>query len=354
MHHVYHMSYLQAIVIGIIQGIGELFPVSSLGHTVLVPSWFGGSWGTLVSQESMAESPYLAFVVGLHLATALVLLGFYIREWGRIAAGFVRTLARRRIETDAERLAWLIIVATIPVGMLGLAFEHQFRVLFAKPVAAALFLTANGMILLAGELYRRRNVRMSVAGAKGVAAARTPHASVAPAARTPDATVSAAAASGDGPASVAPATAPRTRWRDEAIVPMDAAAEHELAGIGWASSGLIGAAQALALLAGISREGVAMVGGLFRGLDNENALRFSFLLSTPVIFAAGILKVPDLTGPLGAGIRGPVLAGALAAAASSLFAIVFLSRWFKTRTLVPFAVYCLGFGLVSAIRFGVF
>ena len=145
MHHVYHMSYLQAIVIGIIQGIGELFPVSSLGHTVLVPSWFGGSWGTLVSQESMAESPYLAFVVGLHLATALVLLGFYIREWGRIAAGFVRTLARRRIQTDAERLAWLIIIATIPVGILGLAFEHQFRVLFAKPLAAAVFLMANGV-----------------------------------------------------------------------------------------------------------------------------------------------------------------------------------------------------------------
>ena len=163
MHHVYHMSYLQAIVIGIIQGIGELFPISSLGHTVLIPSWFGGSWATLVSQESLPESPYLAFVVGLHLATALVLLAFYVREWARIAKGLMRTLVRRHIATDAERLAWLIIIATIPVGILGLAFEHQFRVLFAKPFAAACFLTVNGLILAAGEAFRRRNVRLAAA-----------------------------------------------------------------------------------------------------------------------------------------------------------------------------------------------
>ncbi len=328
MHHVYHMSYLQAIVIGFVQGIGELFPISSLGHTVLIPSWLGGSWATLVSQESTSESPYLAFVVGLHLATALVLVGFYLREWVRLVSGFARTLLARRIASDEERLAWLIVIATVPVGILGLAFEHQFRVLFAKPAAAAVFLMANGVILLAGEMFRRRNSRLSAAMAAPVGAMAAPVG-----------------------ATAAPA---RPRFRDEAIVPMDAAAEHELARIGVGSSALIGASQALALFAGVSREGVAMVGGLFRGLNNENAMRFSFLLSTPVIFAAGILKVPDLLGPLGAGIRGPVLAGALAAAASSLFAIVFLSRYFKTRTLLPFAVYCLVFGGASAIRFGVF
>jgi len=337
-HHVYHMSYLQAIVIGFIQGIGELFPVSSLGHTVLIPSWIGGNWATLVSQESMPESPYLAFVVGLHLATALVLLGFYIREWGRLVSGLARSVVSWRIATDAERLAWLIVIATIPVGLLGLAFEHQFRVLFAKPLAAALFLVANGGILLAGEMFRRRNSRRADTAAVPGAATR-------PGVSTPGAESAAARTAGSpvGP-----------RWRDEAIVPMDAAAEHGLAQVGFGSAVLIGASQALALLAGISREGVAMVGGLFCGLNNENAMRFSFLLSTPVIFAAGILKVPDLTGPLGAAIRGPVLAGALAAAAASLLAIVFLSRYFKTRTLLPFAVYCFVFGLASVIRFGVF
>ncbi len=340
MHHVFHMSYLQALVIGIIQGIGELFPISSLGHTVLIPSWLGDNWATLVSQESMPESPYLAFVVGLHLATALVLLAFYLREWTRIATGFVHTLVRHRIATDAERLAWLILIATIPVGILGLAFEHQFRVLFAKPAAAALFLTANGVILLAGESFRRRNSRLAAAVAEAAVPASVEQSLAAP-------SVSTMTISAPGPAGP-------TRLRDEAIVPMDAAAERELAGIGWLSAALIGAAQALALLAGVSREGIAMVGGLFRGLNNENAMRFSFLLSTPVIFAAGILKVSDLTGPLGAAIRGPVAAGTLAAAASSLFAIVFLSRYFKTRTLLPFAIYCLVFGFASMVRFGVF
>ncbi|MGD0997509.1 MAG: undecaprenyl-diphosphate phosphatase [Thermoleophilia bacterium] len=338
------MSYLQAIVIGAIQGIGELFPISSLGHTVLVPSWFGGSWARLVSQESMPESPYLAFVVGLHLATAAVLVGFYIREWARLASAFARTIIRRRITTDAERLVFLIVIATIPVGILGLVFEHQFRVLFAKPLAAALFLMANGVILLAGEMFRRRNSRRAAGMAvpdAGRQSAALPSGAPVPA-QTPPATAQ------------TPGAPVRRRVRDQAIVPMDSAAEHELARIGVGSAALIGAAQALALLAGVSREGVAMVGGLFRGLNNENALRFSFLLSTPVIFAAGILKVPDLTGPLGAGIRGPVLAGALAAAASSLFAVVFLSRYFKTRTPLPFAGYSLVFGLASAIRLGLF
>lgn len=318
MSPVYHMSYVQAIVIGLIQGIGELFPISSLGHTVLIPSWFGGSWAMLVRQESSPESPYLAFIVGLHLATAAVLLGFYVREWLRIVHGLGRSIVRRRIETDAERLGWLIVIATIPVGILGLVFEHQFRVLFAKPLAAALFLMVNGAILMGGELYRRRSRTL-------VAVAAPPH----------------------------PPAAPK-RFRDDRIVPMDAEAERQLGRIGWVSSAVIGAAQALALFAGISREGLAMVGGLLRGLDNENALRFSFLLSTPVIAAAGILKVPDLLGSLGNGIRPQVVAGALAAAASSLFAVVFLSRYFKTRTLVPFAVYCALFGLISAIRFGAF
>ena len=227
------------------------------------------------------------------------------------------------------------MAATIPVGILGVVFEHQFRVLFAKPLAAAIFLMANGLILVAGELYRRRGARLDVGALPDASPAGSR--SHAPGHRQPQTARRAAV-----PFSRRTHRPHGRRRRTRPVADRPA----ELV--------LIGAAQALALLAGISREGVAMVGGLFRGLSNENAMRFSFLLSTPVIFAAGMLKVPDLTGPLGAGIRGPVLAGSLAAAAASLFAIVFLSRYFRTRTLLPFAVYSLLFGLASVVRFGIF
>ena len=363
---IYHMTYFQAVILGIIQGFFELFPLSSLGHTVLIPSWIGGNWATLVRQESEAESPYLAFIVGLHLANAVALLLFYLREWARIISSFFRTLVRRRVETETERLAWLIVIATIPVGIIGLVFEHEFRVLFAKPEVAAVFLMCNGLILYAGEWYRRRTQ-----GPADVPVA------AAPVAASPGATVTGATgtgatgtgATGTGAPLATPASAPGTpgisgpgrgrkgaiaRFRDDRMVAFDEDAEHQLAGIGFLNSLWIGASQALALFAGISREGVVMVGGLFRGLSNENAMRFAFLLSTPVIFAAGAVKVPDLLGPLGNGIRGEVVAGSIAAVIGSLLAITFLSRYFKTRTLMPFAIYSLAFGFASLLRFGVF
>ena len=316
---IYHMSYLQAIVIGLIQGLTELFPISSLGHTVLIPSWLGGTWSTLVRQESSSESPYLAFVVGLHLATAAVLIGFYWREWARLIRGVVLSIVHRRIDSDEQRLGWLIVIATIPVGIAGLLLEHAFRTLFAKPLAAAIFLTINGAILYAAERFRR-----------------------APRYASPR----------DGVDTGETVRADSTVERDTSV--FDAAAEHQLAQLGALNALWIGASQILALLAGISREGVAMAGGLFRGLNRENALRFSFMLSTPVILAAGALKVPDLLGPLGNGVRGPVIAGSVAAAATSLFAVVFLTRWFRTRTLTPFAFYCALAGVASIVRFGLF
>jgi len=335
---IYHITFFQAVVIGLIQGFFELFPLSSLGHTVLIPSWIGGNWATLVRQESQSESPYLAFIVGLHLANAVALLFFYLREWERIIASFFRSLARRRLETDTERLAWLIVIATVPVGIIGLIFEHEFRVLFAKPEAAAVFLMFNGVILFAGETYRRRTQ-----GPAATAAVTSPVPTAGPQ----------TSANGRSPGPSRPKGA-IARFRDERMVAMDEDAEHQLAGIGFVSALWIGASQALALLAGISREGVVMVGGLFRGLTNENAMRFAFLLSTPVIFAAGAIKVPDLLGTLGNGIRGQVVAGSIAAVVGSLVAITFLSRYFKTRTLLPFAIYSLLFGFASLIRFGVY
>ena len=386
MSAIYHLTYLQAIVIGLIQGLTELFPISSLGHTVLVPSWLGGSWATLVSQESRSESPYLAFVVGLHLATALVLIAFYWREWVRVVRGLVTSIATWRVESDEQRLAWLLVIATIPVGIAGLALEHTFRVLFAKPLAAAIFLTLNGGILFLGERYRRRasaevvplgavQVSADLAGpatspprfagpaslaaqvestqVKPTQADRT-HAGGTQADAAHAGAAHAGAQAGGTQAGETQAGGMQAGGTDAGGTQVDEAAQRRLAGIGWGSALWIGAAQILALFAGISREGVTMAGGLVRGLSHEDALRFSFLLSTPVILAAGALKIPDLTGSLGAGIRGQVIAGSVAAALTSVLAVVFLARYFRTRTLTPFAIYCAAAGLISIVRFGLF
>src|SRR5665213_2007869 len=144
----------QAIILGLLQGVTELFPISSLGHTVLFPTLF--RWHNIVSWQSQPESPWLAFVVMLHVGSAIGLLAYFWRDWVRIIRAFFVTLGKRRVETPSERLAWLIIIATIPVGILGLLLEHPLRTLFAKPLGASIFLVVNGCILLAAERYRRR------------------------------------------------------------------------------------------------------------------------------------------------------------------------------------------------------
>lgn len=295
------ISYFQAIVIGLLQGVTELFPISSLGHSVLLPAWLG--WDGIVSAQSADESFYLAFVVALHVATALALLAYFRDEWVRIIGGFLRTLRTRRIETTDERLAWLLVVATIPAGLTGLALEHALRTLFAKPLSAAIFLTLNGIVLLAGERVRRRTAVGQV-----IAAHATVH-----------------SAGGE--------------------------VSRRLDTLDVKEAGVVGVAQIGALFAGISRSGITMVAGLARGLDHEDAARFSFLLATPIIFAAGVYKVPDLAGHLGDGIRGQALVGALAAGLAASFSVRFLLRFFQTRNLMPFAVYCLAAGLISVVRF---
>lgn len=320
------LSYLQAAVIGLIQGISELFPVSSLGHSVLVPALIGGSWKALVTQSATGDSgasPYLAFIVALHVATAIALIVFFRQDWVRIIAGFLRTvkpsLAARRIVTGDpdERLAWLLIIATIPVGITGLALEHTFRTLFAKPLAAAVFLTVNGLILLAGEgLRRRAPVGDEADLAEPVAAHRA----------------------GTSVAEAREAVVARRPVR-------------RLTTLSYREAGIIGFFQTFALLAGISRSGISMVGGLARGLSHRDAARFSFLLATPVILAAGVLKLPSLAGPAGAHIHGQVLLGAVIAGLASYVSVRFLVRWFETRTLTPFAVYSLVVGVFCIVRF---
>jgi undecaprenyl-diphosphatase len=315
-----HLNFLQAITIGVMQGVTELFPVSSLGHSVLIPALVGGSWKALVTQQDQAESPYLAFIVGLHVATALALLLFFWRDWVRVVGGFVSSVRHRRLETVHERMAWLIIVATIPAGIIGLALEHTFRTLFAKPEAAAIFLTVNGGILFTGEYLRRRAVARTAAAVAAGASETAP---------LPDGQSAPVADPEHDPENDIEITR-RFSFRDATVV---------------------GVFQSAALLAGISRSGITMVAGLIRGLNHEQAVRFGFLLATPVIFAAGVIKIPDLTGHLGDGIRGQVLAGSAAAFIAAIVTIKFLVRYFHTRTLTPFAWYCGIFGAFCIVRF---
>ena len=293
------LSYLQAIIMGLIQGFTELFPVSSLGHAVIIPSLIPG-WHGLAAAQSQPESFFLAFLVLLHVGTAIALLIFFWREWVRIIKGFFTSIGRRRIETPDERLAWLLIVATVPAGITGLLLEHELRVVFAKPLAASVLLMVNGFILFAGERLRKRAEVREMAVQHG--------------------------------------TLPGTEDR-------------RLDTFEFKEAGVIGLAQALALFAGISRSGVTMVAGLVRGLSHEDAARFSFLLATPIILAAGVLKLPDLMGPLGNGIRTQALAGGIAAGVAAYLSVRFLVRYFETRTLTPFAWYCLVAGAASTVYF---
>ena len=353
------MTYLQAFVIALIQGVTELFPVSSLGHSVLVPAWFGGSWQTLVTQSSEQSSEssfYLAYIVALHCATALALMWFFRADWVRIIRGFFRSLPasvrlslqHRRFRLDVadkdERLAWMIIFATIPVGLTGVVLEHTFRVVFAKPLAAAILLFVNGLILLVAEAMRRSAVRRRQAGAQTPAEYSTAPACSGAA---PRATIPLPSGVAGEPASHRKPSG----GRETADVDTAEQSDIRIARLSYANAILIGATQILALLAGISRSGVTMAGGLWRGLDHEDAARFAFLLATPVILAAGVLKVPSLFGPAGAHIHGQVILGVIVCGIAAYLSVRFLVRWFQTRTLTPFAIYCLAFGFLSITRF---
>jgi undecaprenyl-diphosphatase len=284
---VHPISYFQSVVLGLLQGVSELFPVSSLGHTVILPSLFG--WN--IHQDK----PYfLTFLVALHLATAIVLLGFFWQDWVRIVKGLGRSLRDREITDPDARLGWLLVVATIPAGILGLLLQDYLRNLFASPEYASIFLALNGVMLYGAELLRRR----------------------------------------------APVVAEDD---DERIAKT----------VGWPESVAVGAAQSIALIPGFSRSGAAMGGGLLVGLSHKDAARFAFLLATPIIFAAAVLKLPDLAGSQGNGVRGPALVGALCAALSAYLSVRFLMRYFETRTLIPFAVYCLCAGAACTVYFAV-
>jgi undecaprenyl-diphosphatase len=371
-----HITYAEAGIIGLIQGVTELFPVSSLGHNVLLPALVGGCWAKNLNVAAN-ESPYLAFIVGLHVATAIALLIYFRRDWVRIIKGFFTSLgqivwpargtSRWDLQPD-EKLAWLIILATIPVGLAGLVFEHTFRVIFGKPAYAAVFLVLNGLILIAGERFRRRS---SLRADDQIAAEREYAVSGAYRNdgryhrdqgryyqeegryyqddderdrdydryyRDEDRHYVREARQAGG------RRADRAEEMDDAVE-----SDERLSAMGSAQAVIIGSSQVLALLAGISRDGVTMVTGMARGLSREDAARFAFLLATPVILAAGALKIPDLMGPLGNGIHGQVLFASVLSGVGAYVSVRFLVRYFQTRTLTPFGIYCIAAGLASLV-----
>ena len=281
------ISYPQAIVLGLLQGVSELFPVSSLGHSVILPKLLG--WN--IHQN---DKYFLTFLIATHLATAIVLFAFFWRDWVRILRGLGRSLRDRGIDANDSdaKLGWLLVVGSLPAGILGLLLENALRKVFASPLSAAIFLTANGLLLYGAELLRRR--------------------------------------------------APAVEEEDDTRIART---------VTWRGAFFIGAAQALALVPGFSRSGATMGGGLLAGLSHKDAARFAFLLATPIIAAAAILKLPEFLGPDGNGVRGQALAGAVCSAVTAYLAVRFLMRFFETQTLTPFAIYCASAGLACSIWF---
>jgi undecaprenyl-diphosphatase len=425
----YHLTYLQAVVTGLVQGVTELFPVSSLGHNVLLPALIGGSWAKTLN-VSATGSPYLAFIVGLHVATAIAMIAFFWRDWLRIVRGFASSIVQRRIATPDQRLAWMIILGTIPVGIVGVVLLKEITKVLAKPELAAVFLAINGVILLASERMRQRKA-YAVGGAHRMGGLGGPRPvfdgppsgpGFGPTGRPAQAYQEQPGQQqwqGPGPGQdqygrgqyeqdpwggrdpwgrpeqrgSQPAQGadpwsqqgddprdprdPRSGWdqrdpRDPRGAqpqqpfgrPGDAtgtpraagdteidpavAADQRLASITLWRALTIGAAQILALLPGISRDGIVTVAGMGRGLSREDAVRFSFLLSAPVILAAGALKMHDLTGPASKGMHGPIIVGSLIAGIGAYVSIRFLTKYFsEDKSLNPFGYYCIIAGLGS-------
>ena len=283
-------TYTQAIIIGFIQGITELFPISSLGHAILIPAWIGGSFRDFISEENKA---YLLITIAMHLASSIALFLVFRRRWLNLIGGTFIAIKSRGFQSTQFRVLSYILIATIPVGALGLIFGDYFQSIFGKPAFSAAFLTINGLLLIAAE-------RMS----KGSAVVQT----------------------GDSDSQI-----------DQNINSKSALA--------------IGFGQSLALFAGISRFGITMSAGLLRKLNHSVASDFAFLLSLPVIVGASIVKLPELFTTDANELLGQILVGSVVSFIATYISVTFLVRWFKTKTLYPFAIYCLIFGIASFLRF---
>lgn len=283
-------TYGQAILIGVIQGITELFPISSLGHAILIPAWIGGSFKEFISDENQT---YLLISIAMHLASSFALFLVFRKRWLNLIGGSFRAVKSRNYQSTPFRVLSYVVIATIPVGILGLAFEEYFQQIFGNPSFSAVFLTINGLILITAERLSRRDLAHE--------------------------------------------------FHDS-----DAEIDNR---VNAKSALVIGFGQSLALFAGISRFGVTMSAGLLRKLNHSVASDFAFLLSLPVILGASVIKLPQLFTTDANQILGQILAGSVVSFICTYISVTFLVRWFKTRTLYPFAIYCLIAGVASFVRF---
>jgi len=283
-------TYFQAVIIGFIQGITELFPISSLGHAILIPAWLGGTFKDFISEENQT---YLLISIAMHLASSVALFLVFRKRWSNLILGSIRALKVRNFQNTQFKVLSYIVIATIPVGVLGLAFDEYFQSIFGKPEFSAAFLTINGLILIGAERLSRRDVAHEL----------------------PDS---------------------------------DAEIDHR---VNVKRSVVIGFGQSLALFAGISRFGVTMSAGLLSKLNHSVASDFAFLLSLPVILGASIVKLPQLFTTDANQLMGQIAVGSIVSFICTYISVTFLVRWFKTRTLYPFAIYCLIFGILSLLRF---
>ncbi|MBC5809297.1 MAG: undecaprenyl-diphosphate phosphatase [Candidatus Eremiobacteraeota bacterium] len=276
------MTFLQAMALAILQGISELFPVSSLGHTVLIPALL--RWPV-----DRSDPTFLAFVVALHLGTAIALVVFYRKDWIRIASGLVRSVITGKLDEPGARLGWLLVAGTIPLAIAGVFLQHPVRAMFGSSALVAGFLILNGLVMFFGERLRRVE---------------------------------------RGPGSPPP---------------------KDIEGLSFRSAATIGLSQAAALFPGISRSGASIVTGLLHDLTHDDAARFSFLLATPAIGAASVLEIPRLFVPEAHGILVESAIGAVVAGVTAYGSVAFLTRYFHTNDLRPFGWYCLIFGGVCLV-----
>ncbi|NBQ60116.1 MAG: undecaprenyl-diphosphate phosphatase [Actinobacteria bacterium] len=283
-------TYGQAVIIGAIQGITELFPISSLGHAILVPAWLGGTFREFISSENQS---YLLVTIAMHLASSVALFIVFRKRWTRLISGSLSAVKNRNLQSNQFRVLSYILIATVPVGILGLAFDDYFQSIFGNPKFSSIFLTINGLILVGAE---------------------------------------------------------RLAKRDQLHELTDSDAEIDQR-VNVRRSVVIGFGQSLALFAGISRFGVSMSAGLLSKLNHSVASDFAFLLSLPVILGASIVKLPDLFTTDTNQIIGQIIVGSIVSFICTYISVTFLVRWFKTRTLYPFAIYCLVFGILSFVRF---